>query len=177
MLPFAVGVAQGERPALAQVVGVALAIAGVVLVSREPSGVRLQRATVALGLLSAAGFGLYLVFMDRAAEHGVAWPVLISRGASGILAAIAAVLLHATLTPSRSLLPAIALVGVLDVTASLLFALATSHGLLSVVSVLASLYPVVTIVLAHALLHERLAKVQRVGAASALGGAALIAAG
>jgi drug/metabolite transporter (DMT)-like permease len=68
-------------------------------------------------------------------------------------------------------------IGLFDVAANVLFGLATTRGLVSVVSVLASLYPVVTVVLARLLLHERTSGLQRAGAVAALAGAALITAG
>ncbi len=68
-------------------------------------------------------------------------------------------------------------VGAFDVAANVFFGLAASRGLVSVVSVLAALYPVVTVALAWLVLKERTSAWQRVGAAAALAGAALIAAG
>jgi uncharacterized membrane protein len=70
----------------------------------------------------------------------------------------------------------LAIVGVLDILANGFFALAATKGLVSVVAVLASLYPVITVVLARLILKERLRGIQRVGAALALAGAALISA-
>ena len=100
-----------------------------------------------------------------------------ARAAAATLALGAVVVLRAPLVPPRSLLPMVALVGLFDVAANVLFGLATSRGLVSVVSVLASLYPVVTVALAWAVLGERISAVQRAGAAAALAGAALITAG
>jgi len=68
-------------------------------------------------------------------------------------------------------------VGLCDAGANVLFALATTRGLVSVVSVLTSLYPVIPVALAALLLRERLGRVQLSGAAAVLAGAALIAAG
>ena len=180
LVPFVVGLGQGERPSTLQLAGVAAALAGVALVSREPgtkhsgSG---RAAGVGLALVGAGGFGLYFVLMDAAAAESATWAVLFARGAAAILAAGAAVALRAPLVPPRSLLPMIAFVGLFDVAANVLFGLATSRGLVSVVSVLASLYPVITVALAWVVLGERISRVQRVGAAAALSGAALITAG
>ena len=82
-----------------------------------------------------------------------------------------------SLRPGRALLPVIAAVGLCDVGANMLFSLATTRGFLSIVSVLAALYPVVTVALAALVLHERVARTQRLGVAGALVGAALITAG
>jgi drug/metabolite transporter (DMT)-like permease len=70
----------------------------------------------------------------------------------------------------------VALVGLADVSANALFALASGHGLLALVSVLGSLYPVVTVLLAHVLLDERLTRAQQAGVAVALAGVCAIAA-
>jgi drug/metabolite transporter (DMT)-like permease len=77
----------------------------------------------------------------------------------------------------RSLLPALLTIGCFDVLANSLFAVATNHGLLSLVSVAGSLYSAVTVLLARFVLGERLARPQRVGVLIALAGVALIAAG
>ena len=69
------------------------------------------------------------------------------------------------------------MIGVLDLGANGLYALATQEGLLSVVSVLGSLYPAVTVVLARIVLAERIARVQQVGVVLALAGVVAISAG
>lgn len=75
----------------------------------------------------------------------------------------------------RASLAAVAAVGAADVSANALFAFASGHGLLAIVSVLGSLYPVVTVLLAHVLLGERLTRPQQVGVGIALVGVAAIA--
>jgi drug/metabolite transporter (DMT)-like permease len=178
-IPFAVGMASGERPGALQVLGVVLALAGVAVASREPAALGGGRAAgVGLALLAALGFGLYFVFADRAAEESVPFAVATARGASLLLAIVAALAVGAALRPpSRSFLPVLALIGLCDVGANMLFSLATTRGYLSIVSVLSALYPVVTVALAATVLHERVAPTQRLGVAGALTGAALITAG
>jgi drug/metabolite transporter (DMT)-like permease len=179
VVPFAVGLGQGERPSPLQVAGVAAALAGVALVSREPGGSGGGPAAgVGLALVAALGFGSYFVLLDAAAdEAGAAWSVLLARGTATSLALVAVLLLGASLRISRRLVPMVIVIGLFDVAANVLFGLATTRGLVSVVSVLASLYPVVTVVLARLLLHERTSGFQRAGAVAALAGAALITAG
>jgi len=178
LIPFAVGLSEGDRPSGLQLVGVAAALSGVVLVSREPAGGRGARAAgVGLALIAALGFGLYFVLMDAAADDGAGWAVLIARATATVLAVTAALVLRAPLRVPVRLAPVLVAVGAFDVAANVLFGLATSRGLVSVVSVLASLYPVVTIALARIVVGERLGVSQRVGAAAALAGAALITAG
>lgn len=180
IVPLTVGFARGERPSAVQLAGIAVALGGVLLVSREPAGSGSGARTAAgtgLALLAAAGFGLYFALLDGAADAGVPWAVTIARATAVSLAVPAALFLGATLRPPASTLPALVAIGAIDVGANVLFALATTRGLLAVVSVLAALYPVVTVVLARLLLGERLDAVQRAGGTAALAGAALIAAG
>jgi drug/metabolite transporter (DMT)-like permease len=178
VIPFAVGIASGERPGALQVVGILLALTGVAVASREPAARGGGRASgIGLALLAALGFGLYFVFADRAADESVPYAVATARGFSLLLALIAALVVGASLRPGRSSLPALAAVGLCDVGANMLFSLATTMGYLSIVAVLAALYPVVTVALAAVLLHERVAPTQRLGVAGALFGAALITAG
>ena len=180
-IPVIVGVAAGERPSAVQFAGVALAVAGVAVASYEPSGngsARPAAATgVGLALLAALGFGFFFVFMDEAADRDLLWAILIGRIASSSVLAAAALVARPSLslsgTDGRDLL----LIGFLDVGANALFAAASTMGLVSVVAVLGSLYPVTTILLARFFLGERLRPTQRSGAAGALAGVALISAG
>ena len=178
VIPFVVGVASDERPSPLQIAGILLALVGVAVASREPAARGGGRASgIGLALLAALGFGLYFVFADRAADDSVPWAVATARGSSLLLAFIAALFVGASLRPGRSVLPVLALIGLCDVGANMLFSLASTHGYLSVVSVLSALYPVVTVTLAAVVLHERIARTQRLGVAGALAGAAMITAG
>jgi drug/metabolite transporter (DMT)-like permease len=177
-IPFSVGVASGERPAAVQVAGIVLALAGVGLASRQPTHLGGGPAAgVGLALLAALGFGLYFVLFDHAADESVPWAVVTARATSSAIAVGAALAAGVTLRMGRHHLPALGAIGVCDVGANVLFGLATTRGFLSIVSVLAALYPVVTMVLAALLLHERIAPSQRLGVAGALAGAALISVG
>ena len=101
----------------------------------------------------------------------------VARATATILALTACLVVSAPLRAPPPLLPALVAVGLADVTATALFGLASTRGLLAVVSVLASLYPVVTVALARIVLGERLALSQRLGGAGAIAGAALVASG
>ena len=178
VIPFAVGIGSGERPGAFQVAGIVVALAGVAVASREPAHLGGGRADgIGLALLAALGFGLYFVLADRAADESVPYAVATARGTSLLLALAAAVVVGASLRAGRAHLPALAVVGLCDVGANMLFSLATVRGYLSVVSVLAALYPVVTVALAALVLHERVARTQRLGVVGALAGAAMITAG
>jgi drug/metabolite transporter (DMT)-like permease len=117
------------------------------------------------------------VAIDAASEGDVAWAILVNRGAALALLALAAGVLRPRAPAGmRDAAPAVG-VGLLETSANLLIALASTLGLVSLVGVLASLYPVVTIALARAVLGERIARAQGAGAAAALAGVVLIAAG
>ena len=177
-IPFAVGIARGEQPSLLQVVGALVALVGLALVSRSSGELGVRIATgVGLALVAAFGFGFYFVFLDIAADDSAPWAVLVARLASTTLALVATLVAGVSLALPRGLLLPVLAVGLCDAGANVLFALATTRGLVSVVSVLTSLYPVIPVALAALLLRERLGRVQLSGAAAVLAGAALIAAG
>ncbi len=179
VIPIAVDLVRGERPSLVQGAGVAAALAGVALVSRGASPGARGRGTagVGLGLVAAAGFGAFFVGIDLAAGAGVLWATAAQR--TGVLAAVLVVLavVRPPLGVPRGLVLPLVAIGALDLAATMLFAAGTREGLTGLVSVIASLYPAVTIALAFVVLGERLDRVQVAGAAGLLAGVALIAAG
>jgi drug/metabolite transporter (DMT)-like permease len=175
IVPLVVGVAGGDRPATLQYAGVALALTGVVLASREEMGGTARGA--GLALLSALGFGLFFVGMDRASDEDVAWAIFANRGASVIVLAAAFAVLRPPLTAGRADLPVLALIGALDISANAMFAIASTQGLVSLVSVLGSLYPLTTVGLAAVVLGERPHRTAQAGVVLALAGVVLIAAG
>jgi drug/metabolite transporter (DMT)-like permease len=180
-VPVLVGVAEGERPGALQVAGMAAALAGVILASREPieeGGAPTNRTSIGLALVAAAGFGTFFVGVDRAsATAEVPWVIVVQRCSSLALLLVAAVVARPSLPRDGTSLVALGAIGVLDLGANGLYALATTEGLLSVVAVLGSLYPAVTVVLARLVLAERIARVQEVGVVLALAGVVAISAG
>ena len=179
-IPVTVGIATGDRPGAIQVAGLVLALAGVVLASREvgQEGARTKVAAgTGLALVAALGFGGFFVGLDAASDGDVLWALLAARSFDVLLLVAIALALR----PGHDLSPRdvrdVAAVGLFDVAANALFALASTEGLVSVVAVLASLYPVVTIFLARLILKERVRRVQGVGVVLALSGVAAIAAG
>jgi drug/metabolite transporter (DMT)-like permease len=179
-LPVLVGVATGDRLSAVTSAGLAVAVVGVVLASREHRDDERQaaagRASIALALAAAVGFGSYFVLSDAAADESVLWLLVLARIV--ILPVLAAIILVRGMpAPARPDGLALVLAGTLDVSATGLFGLATTKGALSIVAVVGSLYPVTTVLLARAVLHERIASVQMAGIVAALTGVALIAAG
>jgi drug/metabolite transporter (DMT)-like permease len=181
-VPVIVGIAGGDRPAALQVVGIVAATIGVVLASRESEPERPQvsvamRTSVLLALVAALGFGTFFVGLRAGARADVLWALFASRGA-GVAALVGAALaLRPVGKVARSNVAPLVAVAFLDLGANLLFAIATRHGLLSIVSVAGSLYPLATVVLARVVLGERVRRLQEVGIVTAIAGVALIAAG
>ncbi|OWY61185.1 hypothetical protein B7486_65135, partial [cyanobacterium TDX16] len=117
-------------------------------------------------------------FYDQATDAGaVPWSLVGARLASIPVLLVLAGLTRTTLRPDRRLLPLLAAVGVFDMLANVFIVLAFRHGLLSVVAVVSSLYPAMTVVLARTVLHEHLRRIQVVGLWSALAAIVLISAG
>jgi drug/metabolite transporter (DMT)-like permease len=180
VIPVVAGLVTGERPSAAQGAGIGLALAGVVLASRErstdPAGRRVAEG-VGLALVAAVSFGLLLVALGAASEADASWATFAMRSTSFTLLAATALVLRPNLSLARGDLAALALIGVLDAAGNALFAVATTESLLSVAAVLAQLYPVVTVLLARVILGERISRPQQVGVVSAFAGIALITAG
>jgi drug/metabolite transporter (DMT)-like permease len=179
VVPFAISLATGERPSALAFAGAAVALAGAVLASleeRRASSPDRARA-IALAVAAALALGVFVYFLGLGSREGDALSTLVGArvGSLALLLALAGVR-GATLRVPRASLAAVAGVGLADVSANALFAIASGYGLLALVSVLGSLYPVVTVLLAHALLHERLTPLQRTGVVAALVGVAAIAA-
>jgi drug/metabolite transporter (DMT)-like permease len=177
-VPVLAALLRGERPGPLHAVGILAAFAGVVLASREPASGDGRTGAGALGvglaLASALLIGLFLLGLDAARGADLLWVLFTARVASATLAAAAALVLRPRIAPRA--LPVVSLVGALDTAANGFFVAATSTGLLSIVGVLSSLYPVVTVALAHHQLDERLARVQRAGVGLALAGVVLLSA-
>ena len=176
-VPVALGVLTGEQPSPLAWVGMAVALAGVALASGPELRTGLQARTIALAAAAAVCFGLVLFFLDRGARVSLVQTLWGMRLTSTLLYAVAGLLARSTGGVGRADLPVLALVGVGDLAANALFALASSRGLVSLASVLGSLYPVVTILLARAVLGERLRRIQQLGVVLAMLGVAALAGG
>ncbi len=180
-LPVLVGVLGGERPAQLVWAGIVLALPAIWLVAREPAisdgAVRLADGLVE-GVLAGAGFGLLFAALGQVPDGAGYAPVLLSQ-LIGMLAIIGLVtVMGGRWVPRhRSEVVGGAAAGVLSVTAVVGFLLATQQGLLAVSSVLASLYPAVTVLLASVLLRERIHRAQGVGLALCAVSVAFVALG
>lgn len=185
VVPVGAGIASGERPSLLQVVGIVVAVAGVVLAS----GPELSRSgrgglqPLVLAGLSSLGFGTVFVLIAAGSEQGgveavvmVVLTMRLTTVAVLTLALLASARRRGIETGvRRSDLPVLITIGVFDVGANSAFALASQADLIAVTAVLASLYPVVTILLARQVHAERLARMQLLGVCAALAGVLVLA--
>jgi drug/metabolite transporter (DMT)-like permease len=177
IVPVVVGVVIGERPAVAAWLGIALGMLAVALVSRttedHPHG-RIGARVLALAALAGVGFGFYFVFLARAGHDSGLWPLLISRIASAVVIVPLALARGSFVRVRGRTLAWALLAGTCDALANLFFLLSARAGLLSLASVLTSLYPAMTVLLAMVLLHEHASRVQRAGLALAAAAVVLI---
>jgi len=180
LVPFVVSLATGERPATVAVCGAILALTGAVLASvEERRSASPERArAIVLAAVTAAALGLFVYFLGLGSREGDVLSTLVGArvGSLAVLLVLAGAI-RAPLRLAPASVPGVAGVGLADVSANALFAIAAGRGLLSLVAVLGSLYPVVTVLLAHVLLGERLTRAQQAGVAVALAGVAAIAGG
>ena len=182
LVPVTASVLTGARPSTAAAVGMGLVLMGAALACSEPEsgGARHPGAILpgaALAVLAALCFGAFFVGMDSAAhEAGAVWAVALNRATSVSVLVFAVALMRPRVGVGRTDLAAVASVGLLDAAANAMFAFALTEGLLSTVSVLGSLYPVTTVVLAVMVLDERMAPRQAAGVAMALAGIGLVSA-
>jgi drug/metabolite transporter (DMT)-like permease len=177
IVPVVVGFASGESPSGTQLAGIALALVGVVAASGPELSGDTGGRPVLLAVVAGAMFGLVFVGLDQGSASSPLMTLLGMRLAScGALLAGAAIF-RTTAGLRVADLPLLAVVGLADLGANFMFGLASTRGLVSLVSVLGSLYPVVTVLLARLVLAERLRLIQAVGVAVALTGVVLISAG
>ncbi len=180
VVPVVYGLGRGERPAVLQAVGIVVAVIGVIAASLEPlpEGDGRKLATgVGFSLVAALGFGCSILGLNRVSQAGVVWGTLSLRLTVVPIVLVAALVTRPSAAKLRPLLPLLVATGLFDTGANLLYGASARHGLISVVSVLGSLYPVVLVALAYFVLKERISKPQLGGVALALAGVALISAG
>ena len=176
IVPVAAGVASGESLGPLKLTGLLLALGGVALASRREGGgapAGHEREAAAWALFSALGFGTFLACVAPASEDGVFWAVMLSRAALLVVYVAVALAIAAPLRVPVARLPLLAVPGLLLFAGTLAYSAATREGDLSVVSVLGSLFPIVTVGLAFAA-GERVRHVQAAGIAAALAGIVLV---
>ncbi|MDQ3738365.1 MAG: DMT family transporter [Actinomycetota bacterium] len=179
LLPVGVGLAIGERPGALALVGVAVAIGAVALVSGALE--RRQRATpgriLGIAVLAGVGFGLLFVCFDQTSEASGMWPLLIAQVGSIPLVLAGAHLTDASLRLTGTTRWFAVVAGLFSAAAHIAYITATRDGLLAIVSVVTSMYPASTVALATAVDGERIHRTQAIGLAMAVAALALVASG
>lgn len=178
-VPVIVGVASGERPGSTAWIGIVCAVAAVALVSGfiGVAHAPIRRRELLLSVVSGFGFGMVFVFLAHAPERSGMWPLVFARCASLAMTIPLWIALRRRTRGGRvvrAALPFVLASGLLDMLANLFFLLASRHGLLSVVSVITSMYPISTVLLATGVDHERVTRSQLVGMSFAAAALALV---
>jgi drug/metabolite transporter (DMT)-like permease len=195
-LPVLFGLATGERPGAAALIGIVIGLSAVVVITRtpEPAAARIganrtdsstsstvrpadprAKQAVICAFGAGIGFGLFFVLLARAPLGSGLWPLLGMRAAAVVALGVLVTVRRLPVgIPERMGLGLVGL-GIVNTLADLLYLLATRHGLLSLVAVITSMYPAVTVALAALVLRERITGRQLVGLAFAAASVALIA--
>jgi drug/metabolite transporter (DMT)-like permease len=180
ILPVIVSLAGGDNPSFLQKIGIAVAIIGSVLASREKNddgnGSRLSTG-VGLAVGSAIAAGIFFVVMDQASEVDPYWAAFLMRFSYFVFLIIIFLLKRPVVQAGKVHMPAIIVLGICDALAGFAYALATTRGMLGQVAVVGALYPAVTVLLSMMVLHERPQRAQFIGVLLAVGGVTFISAG
>lgn len=166
VVPIAAGALLEGLPSPAQLTGFVFALLAVWLLTNTGAA-RQPGRELRLALIAGLAFGCYFVLIDQAAPASGLWNLSFARAVPAVLLVALLRAMRHPLLPPRKVLPLNLLNGSLDASGSVCFVLAAHLGRLDVASVLASLYPAATLVLACLVLRERLARPQAMGAAAA----------
>jgi len=177
VVPVTIGLAQGERPGTMQVTGIVIALIGVVLASGPELKGDVDPRPVFLAFFAAVTFGFCVYYMAKGGQINPTMTITAMRATQVAVVLVLALALTSMGGLIKKDIPLLATIGVTDAGANILFAFAASLGLLSVVAVLGSLYPIVTVLLAWWIHKERLIPVQYLGIVVTFSGVALIAVG
>ena len=175
-VPVVAGIVLEGLPNGLVVLGIGLALAAVVLVSRVP-GEAGGRSGIELAVAGGLALGLFNVAISQVDDRLVFGPLVIVRAVEAATVALVIVVAHRPASVPSRLIPAVLGIGLLDMAGNAGFLFAQGTGPLAVASVLSSLYPVTTVILAAVFLHERVTPVHALGIALAVGAIACIALG
>lgn len=176
IMPVVFGMIVAGLPSPPVLAGIGLALVAVILVSRV-SGIAGARSGIEFGLLGGVGIGLFNILVGELPHGQVFGPLFIAKVAASLVIASLAIGGRRSVRLPRAVLPLALAVGLFDMAGNALYILATQVGRLDVAATLSSLYPVTTILLAIALLGERVTRSHAAGILAAAAGIALIGAG
>ncbi|SES96673.1 EamA-like transporter family protein [Methanococcoides vulcani] len=173
-LPVVYGAFNEGLPAGHQIAGFVMAIAAMWLISSTGEKGEIKKQDVVYPLLAGVGFGIFFISVDLFSESAVFWPLTVAKLSAVVVILGFALLRRSATVPSKGVLPLIILAGLFDTGGNLFFALASQVGRLDIATVIASLYPGSTVLLAWIILKERLSSMQWIGVVLALAAIALI---
>jgi drug/metabolite transporter (DMT)-like permease len=187
-IPVVIGLVVGDRPSALAVVGLVVALAAIGLVSTSPEpGVvrergrsireRLVEAAVPEAVAAGTFFAGFFLLLDGVEDDAGLWPIFAARVAGLVVGAVLILSTRLTARPAAGTTFGVVGSGVLSNVSDYVFLLGTRVGLLPVVVVLTSLYPVTTVLLARTVLKERIGRMQFVGLALAAAGVVFLTAG
>jgi len=177
VVPVFLGLAHGDSPSHLQLIGIGIAIVGVIFASGPELGGGADPKPVIYAFVSALAFGTCTYFMAVGGQSSPTMTIVVMRITQVSIALIGLIIIRDMGGLVKADIPMLASIGVLDAAANVLFAQSSRLGMLSLVSVLSSLFPVVTVLLAWFIHKERLIRIQYVGIAIALVGVCAISAG
>lgn len=175
------GLASGEDPGAFAVAGIVLALVAIGVVAGsaddEHEGTLTRGQEIGCGLAAAVGFGFYLVLISETSDGAGLWTIVAARVAPVVVLVLVLGLLRRPAVPARDAMPLVTLAGLTDAGANALLLVAVRHGLLSIVSPVANLYPAVTVLLARGFGHERIGRARLAGLGLAVASLVLIGIG
>jgi len=177
VVPVTIGLVQGERPSAMQLTGIVVALIGVLLASGPELNGKVDPRPVFLAFFAAVSFGFCVYFMAQGARINPTMTVTAMRAVQVALVLVLFLAIRNLGGLVKRDVPMLATIGASDAGANVLYTFAASLGLLSVVAVLGSLYPIITVLLAWWIHKERLMRVQYIGIAITFTGVALLALG
>lgn len=177
IIPFAIGILTGDKPTGLQLVGVVIAIAGVILASGPELSGGAPVRPVALAAYAAFAFGLCVYFMSKGGQLNPGMTVVVMRFTQVVIMMTVAVVARSRGGLTKADIPMLVIIGSTDAIANVFYTMAAGTGMLSIVAVLGSLFPVVTVVLAWIFEKERLMAIQYGGIVIAIAGVVAITAG
>lgn len=175
LLPICFSFFNEGLPKPIQLAGFGVALLAVWLLSHDGTSAGFKFGELHLPLVAGVGFGLFFIFIDKSSTSAVYWPLVSARCTAILLTGILLAFTGGNRLPKGPSLPLILLTGLLDAGGNAFFALATRIGRLDISAVLSSLYPAATVLLAWAILKEKIHQRQWVGVICAMTALAMIA--
>jgi drug/metabolite transporter (DMT)-like permease len=156
-MPLIYGSLTEGVPGSVQITGFAIALLGIWLVSTGEGIASFRLRNLRLPVFAGLFFGLFFILIGEISDDAIIWPLIAARTATIPVMLLVAVLMREFQVPSLRQVPLMAAAGLMDIAGNTFFALAARFGRLDVASVLASLYPATTVVLAMFFLKEQVA--------------------